>query len=205
MIGSGRQVTQANLFHEPPIPGLRQCENFITASEQQAILKQLDALDLAPFRFHGWVGKRKTHSFGWRYDFDNSSFTEAEPFPDWLIPLRVRAAEFARIDVDRIVHAMIARYDPGAGIGWHRDRPVFEEVVGVSLGVAATMRFRQRTGASFRRAKLELPPCSAYLLSGEVRHEWEHSIVPGEDLRFSITFRTLSDLGRRKGTLSPPP
>lgn len=185
------------LFDEPLIAGLLHCEKFIAADEEQAILRHLHAHDLAPFRFHGWVGKRKTHSFGWRYDFDNASFTEADPLPDWLIPLRARAARLARIDADRIVHAMIARYDPGAGIGWHRDRPVFEDVVGVSLGSAATMRFRQRTDSGFRRAKLDLAPRSAYLLSGEVRHEWEHSIAPGQDLRFSITFRTLSSLGRR--------
>ena len=92
---------------------------------------------------------------------------------------------------------LFARYDPGAGIGWHRDRDVFEQVVGVSLNSSATLRFRQRAGSGFRRAKLEVEPRSAYLLSGESRWDWEHSIVPGERLRFSITFRTMSDKGRR--------
>jgi alkylated DNA repair dioxygenase AlkB len=91
-----------------------------------------------------------------------------------------------------------ARYDPGAGIGWHKDRSVFDRVVGVSLGSPATLRFRQRAGSGFRRFSLPVEPRSAYLLSGEARHDWEHRIVPGEELRFSITFRTLSDLGRRK-------
>ena len=94
-------------------------------------------------------------------------------------------------------HVLLARYDPGAGIGWHRDRPQFEDVVGISLGAPAIMRFRQRTDSGFRRAHVPLEPRSAYLLSGEVRHDWEHSIAPGKALRFSITFRTLSAKGRR--------
>jgi DNA oxidative demethylase len=92
----------------------------------------------------------------------------------------------------------VARYDPGAGIGWHQDRSVFDRVVGVSLNSPANLRFRQRTDVGFRRFSLAVEPRSAYLLSGEARHEWEHSIVPGEALRFSITFRTMSYLGRRK-------
>jgi alkylated DNA repair dioxygenase AlkB len=92
---------------------------------------------------------------------------------------------------------LLARYDPGAGIGWHRDRPQFEQVVGISLAAPATMRFRQRTAGGFRRATVNLEPGSAYLLSGEVRWDWEHSISPGDSLRFSITFRSLSDKGRR--------
>ena len=91
---------------------------------------------------------------------------------------------------------LLARYDPGAGIGWHRDRPQFEDVVGISLGSAAVMRFRQRSPDGFRRAKVHLEPRSAYLLSGEVRHEWEHSIAPSDRLRFSITFRSLSEKGK---------
>ena len=92
---------------------------------------------------------------------------------------------------------LLARYDPGAGIGWHRDRDVFEEVVGFSLRTSATLRFRQRIASGFRRANLEVAPRSAYLLSGEARHNWEHSIAPGDALRFSITFRALSAKGRR--------
>ena len=95
------------------------------------------------------------------------------------------------------MHALLARYDPGAGIGWHKDRDVFEQVVGVSLNTPATLRFRQRTATGFRRTELAVEPRSAYLLSGEARWDWEHRITPGDQLRFSITFRALSDKGRR--------
>lgn len=191
-------MSQAALFAEPLIVGLDYREDFISPDEHSALMQRLEAMELDPFRFHGWLGKRRTQSFGWRYDFDDASFQPTEPIPDWLIPLRDRAAAFAGVAPDEIAHVLIARYDPGAGIGWHRDRPQFERVVGVSLAGTAVLRFRQRTASGFRRVSLPVEPRSAYLLSGEARRQWEHSIAPGEALRFSITFRSLSDLGRRQ-------
>jgi alkylated DNA repair dioxygenase AlkB len=190
-------VSQAGLFVEPLIGGLEYRDQFISAAEHEDLVTHLNYTDVTPFRFHGWIGKRKTKTFGWRYDFDDASFTPAEPIPNWLLPLRDKAAVLAGVDADEFAHVLLARYDPGAGIGWHRDRPQFEQVVGISLGAPATMRFRQRTDDGFRRARLHLEPRSAYLLSGESRWEWEHSISPGDQLRFSITFRTLSEKGRR--------
>ena len=187
-----------DLFAEPLISGLTYTEDFVNAAEEAALIDQVQALGLSPFRFHGWQGKRLTCSFGWRYDFEDASFTMTEPIPEWLHPLRQRAATLAEIPADDFAHALVVRYDSGAGIGWHRDRPVFDKVVGVSLGAPAVLRFRQRASAGFRRANVPLERRSAYLLSGEVRREWEHSIAPGEALRFSITFRSLSDLGRAK-------
>ena len=185
------------LFEAPLIAGLDYRPGFIGEAEEQALIDQLAAQELTPFRFQGWLGNRKTQSFGWRYDFDDASFTRTEPIPEWLALLRAAAASFAGVAPDDFVHVLLARYDPGAGIGWHKDRDVFEHVVGVSLGTPAVLRFRQRTTSGFRRASLEVAPRSAYLLSGEARWEWEHRITPGDQLRFSITVRTLSAKGRR--------
>ena len=190
------------LFEAPLIDGLRYAEAVISEAEEQVLLDRLGQLDLAPFKFHGWLGNRKTQSFGWRYDFEDASFTPADPLPDWLVPLRRRAASFAGFVPADFVHVLLARYDPGAGIGWHRDREVFEQVVGISLGTPAVLRFRQRRETGFSRASLQVAPRSAYLLSGEARHDWEHSIAPGKSLRFSITFRTLSERGRAKAQRS---
>ena len=186
-----------SLFADPVIPGLQLRENFVSEKEEVELVARLEALGLSPFRFQGWTGKRLTRSFGWRYDFEDASFIEAEPIPDWLHPLRERAASLAGLGADDLPHALIIRYDPGAGIGWHRDRPQFEKVVGISLAAPTVMRFRQRAASGFRRAKVELAPRSAYVLSGEVRSDWEHSIAAHAALRFSITFRTLSEKGRR--------
>lgn len=190
------------LFDAPLISGLKYKEALISSDEEQQLLGHLLTLELAPFRFHGFVGKRRTQSFGWRYDFEDASFTRTQPLPEWLEPLRSKAATFAGLQPDEIVHALIARYDAGAGIGWHRDRDLFENVVGISLASPAVLRFRQRTPTGFRRANVELMPRSAYWLSGEIRWDWEHSISGGDKLRFSITLRTLSDKGRRIVTAS---
>lgn len=185
------------LFDQPLIAGLNYEAELIGESDERELIERLQELDLAPFRFHGWLGNRKTRSFGWRYDFDDASFSRTSPIPDWLQPLREKASRFASIGSDEFVHVLLARYDPGAGIGWHRDRDLFDKVVGISLNTEATLRLRKRTSGGFTRASLEVEPRSAYLLSGEARWDWEHRIIPGEQLRFSITFRTLSDRGRR--------
>ena len=166
---------------------------FITPTEEQALIANLDAADLSPFRFQGWTGKRLTASFGWSYDFDNGKFGPTDAIPDWLLPVRDKAAAFAGLTPDDLVQALLIRYDLGAGIGWHRDRPVFEHVVGISLGSPAPMRFRRRVSGGFERMTVQLPPRSIYHLIGDVRHAWEHSLVEVAERRWSITFRSLAD------------
>jgi DNA oxidative demethylase len=189
-------AAQPNLFGEPRLAGLSQALGFVTPPEEQMLIASVDASALSPFRFHGWLGKRLTASYGWRYDFEDASFGPAEAIPEWLLPVRARAARFAGLQPDEFAQALLIRYDPGAGIGWHRDRPVFEHVVGISLGGPATMRFRRRRPGGFDRASAVLSPRSIYHLTGEARHEWEHSIAAMAVTRWSITFRSLSQKGR---------
>jgi alkylated DNA repair protein (DNA oxidative demethylase) len=191
-------AAQPDLFGEAGLPGLSQAGAFVTPGEEQMLIASIDAVELFPFRFHGWLGKRLTASYGWRYDFDDASFSPAEAIPDWLLPLRAQAARFAGLQPDELVQALLIRYDPGAGIGWHRDRPVFEHVLGISLGAPATMRFRRRRRGGYDRMSALLAPRSIYHLAGEARHEWEHSIAAMEVTRWSITFRSLSEKGRRR-------
>jgi DNA oxidative demethylase len=187
---------QPYLFAEPLLAGLAYCEAVIGEEEARSLLAVLAGVAVTPFRFQGWTGKRLTASFGWRYDFEDASFSETAPLPAWLEPVRDAVARFAGLSPDALVQAMVTRYDPGAGIGWHRDRPLFEQVVGVSLGAPAVLRLRRRTAGGFERHALPLAPRSAYHLAGEARHGWEHSIAPIAATRWSITFRSLSDKGR---------
>jgi alkylated DNA repair dioxygenase AlkB len=186
----------ADLFDAPLIPGLVIREEFVSPAEEGELIPRIEEVELTPFQFRGYEGKRLTHSFGWRYDFGDQRFHQTEPIPGWLLPLRDRAAAFAGLQPEELSHALLIRYDPGAGIGWHKDRPVFEHVVGISLASPTLMTFRQRDGARFRRIKAPLPARSAYHLAGEVRHAWEHGITSHDALRFSITFRSLSERGR---------
>ncbi len=183
--------TQTSLFDAMP-PGLRVQHEFITEPEEAALIGKFETLPFTPFAFQGWFGRRETVSFGWRYDFNDSRLHEAPPMPDFLLPLRERAAALAALAPESLEQALIIRYDPGAGIGWHRDRPIYHRVVGISLASACVLRFRRREGAKFRRFSLDAERRSAYLLSGEIRHEWEHSIAPVGERRYSVTFRSRS-------------
>jgi len=185
-------MPQSDLFGQCGPAGLSLAEDMLSPGEEQALIAAIDAEPLLPFRFHGWLGKRLTKSFGWNYDFETSRFAPSAQIPGWLLPLRDAASRVARLDPGDLVQAMLIRYDVGAGIGWHRDRPVFGHVIGVSLGAPATMRFRRRKVGSFERASASLPPRSIYHLTGEARHDWEHSIAPMEVTRWSVTFRSLS-------------
>jgi alkylated DNA repair protein (DNA oxidative demethylase) len=187
-------MPQLSLFENsaPAVPaGLVYAPDFIDPAEEAALAVHIAALPFKPFEFHGFTGNRRTVSFGLHYAFDGSGLREAEPIPDWLRPLRVRAAALAKLDAEAFVHALVIEYASGAGIGWHRDRPVFGDVVGISLLAPAPLRFRRKAGAKWERFTLTAEPRSAYLLRGEARHEWEHSIPPLETLRYSVTLRTL--------------
>jgi alkylated DNA repair protein (DNA oxidative demethylase) len=171
--------------------GLSVAPDFLSPEEEAALAGQLDALPFKPFEFHGFLGKRQTVSFGWSYRFDGSGLGEAAPIPSWLHPVRARAAAFAGLAPDALEHALLVKYEPGAGLGWHRDRPVFGDVIGISLLSPAPLRFRRKIGAKWQRFTLPAEPRSIYLLRGPSRTEWEHSLAPVETLRYSITFRTL--------------
>lgn len=182
-----------DLFGTAVLPGLRSADAIVTPDEERALTAHIDAEHLRPFKFQQWTGKRLTHSYGWTYDFETGRFATAEPIPEWLAPLKNRAAAFADLDPSALVQALLIRYYPGAGIGWHKDRPVFEHVIGISLGAPATMRFRRRVETKFERISVPLVPRGIYHLSGEARHGWEHSIAEAIEPRWSVTFRSLSE------------
>jgi len=186
---------QLNLFDNPAsdLPeGLILGGGQVTPREEAALIARIDGAGLAPFRFHGWLGKRLTASFGHGYDFGQGRLVEAPPMPRWLLSLRQRLALWAGLDPASFVQALVIRYDPGAGIGWHRDRPQFDHVIGLSLGHATPLRLRRRLpDGKFERRMVPLEPRSAYSLTGPARWEWQHAILPVAEPRWSVTFRSL--------------
>jgi alkylated DNA repair dioxygenase AlkB len=187
--------SQTDLFGSgPAMPeGFRYRSEFVTAEEERELVCNLATLPFKAFEFHGFLGKRRVVSYGWRYVFDGSGLEQAEPMPAFLLPLRAQAAAFAGMEAAALEHVLLTEYEPGATIGWHRDRSVFEDVIGLSLLYPAKLRFRRRQGPKWERAAIEVAPRSAYLLTGPARAEWEHSIPAVESLRYSITFRTLRE------------
>lgn len=173
--------------------GLEYFPDFISQVEEKALLAHIARLPLAPFQFGQYEGKRRVIYFGSRYDFTHQKLARADPVPDWLSRTVSRSEVQAGLSSGSIAHALITEYQPGAGIGWHRDKKNFEFVLGVSLGAACPFRFRKRSGAKWQRFTIILEPRSLYVMSGEVRHEWEHSIAPVASQRFSITLRTMAE------------
>jgi alkylated DNA repair dioxygenase AlkB len=179
----------------PPPEGFHYAPDVITPDEERALLEHVRRLPLKEFEFHGYVGKRRVLSYGWHYDFGERKLSQAEEIPPFLLPARDRAAAFAGLAPDDLPHALVTEYGPGAAIGWHRDKGVFGDVIGISLLSACVFRLRRKAGTAWERYSLTAEPRSAYLLRGPSRTEWEHSIPAVDALRYSITFRTLRPRG----------
>ncbi|AEG55481.1 alpha-ketoglutarate-dependent dioxygenase AlkB [Sinorhizobium meliloti] len=185
---------QGDLFGNPPgnLPeGFRYQAGIVPRKLQEALLEALPELPFKPFDFHGYEGKRRVVSFGWKYDFDTETVRRTDAIPPLLLPLRQLAADFAGLPAEGLQQALVTEYDVGAPIGWHRDKAVFGDVVGVSLLTSCTFRLRRKRAGRWERTSVILEPGSGYLLSGAARSEWEHSIPPVERLRYSVTFREL--------------
>jgi alkylated DNA repair dioxygenase AlkB len=174
-----------------PPQGFRYEADVLPADEERALVERIRGLPLKEFEFHGYVGKRRVLSFGWHYDFGERTLNRTEEIPDFLIPARERAAAFAGVAPDELPHALVTEYGPGAAIGWHRDKGVFGDVIGISLLSPCVFRLRRKVETKWERYSLTAEPRSAYLLRGPSRTEWEHSIPAVDELRYSITFRSL--------------
>jgi alkylated DNA repair dioxygenase AlkB len=189
---------QAELFAEPQrlgIPGLRYQTNFLTAAEELALLDIIRRLELREAQYRQWRAHRRTISFGGKYDFTANKLLPAEPIPPFLFALRARVAAWSGVDASQLNHALIAEYRAGTQLGWHRDVPNFESVVGISLAGAARLRFRPyppRIGQRKAAFAIELAPRSIYSMQDSARWDWQHALSPTKTLRYSITMRTLA-------------
>ena len=192
-------LMQAELF-SPTIPdGFVYRPEFISSTEERELVAAIQQLPFEEIRMRGVIAKRRTVQFGRHYGFESFTLTDAPPIPAFLLPLRERVGQFAGCDAAAFEEALVTEYRPGAQIGWHRDAPPFNLVVGVSLLGDCTMQFRawpvmKSAEATRKRGKplaQLLAARSAYILRGAVRTQWQHHIPPAKVLRYSITFRTL--------------
>jgi alkylated DNA repair dioxygenase AlkB len=193
-------MSQPDLFEGPAVfpAGFRYAERLVTVREEQELVREIEGLPFKEFEFHGFFGKRRVVPYGWRYDFNQGGLQKTEDMPDFLLAIRERAADFAALPAAGLRQVLLTEYHPGAASGWHKDRSVFGEVVGVSLLSPCTFRLRRKAGERWERMSLELRPRSAYLLQGPVRTNWEHSIPAVDRLRYSITFRNIVERARRQ-------
>ena len=178
-------------FFDNELEGFRYGPELISPGDEDGLVVRVRELPFKEFEFHGYLGKRRVVSFGWHYDFSGGGLRKAEDIPEFLLPLRASAASFAGVEAEAFQHVLVTEYTPGAGIGWHRDKSVFGEVVGISLLAPCVLRFRKKVDGKWDRVNVRAERRSAYHLSGPARSVWQHSILRVDSLRYSITFRNL--------------
>jgi alkylated DNA repair dioxygenase AlkB len=174
------------------VEGLRYVEDLISADEERELVAFIEMLDFRAVVMHGQAAKRTVRHFGLDYDYEQRGLVETDPLPEPLEVLRDRCAALIEREPEDLVQILVSRYPEGAGIGWHRDAPMFgSRIAGVSLAAPCRMRFQRTVGGTREVAEIELAPRSAYVLSGKARWSWQHSIPATKALRYSVTFRTL--------------
>jgi alkylated DNA repair dioxygenase AlkB len=171
--------------------GLRSVREFVSAETERELISHISQLPLRPFQFGAFEGNRRVKSFGFRYDYSAQRLLQSEPIPEWLHDVGRAVEGFGQLPDGSIRQVLCTEYDVGVGIGWHRDKPHFDKVFGLSLGSACKLRFRRSKGDKWDRFTLQAEPRSLYLMDGEARREWEHSIPGVEQPRYSLTFRTM--------------
>jgi DNA oxidative demethylase len=178
------------------LPGLRLAYDVITPEEETALIDLVERCNpqTYPGDEHGGL---RAISFGWKYDLDSAAFSPCDPAPEGFARIRNIAARFAGFAPENFVQCLLNCYKQGTEIPWHCDKPIWEDVVGVSLGSQAIMQFRKPVDGGYHYGNAVLPPRSIYLLSGEIRELFDHSIPPVAATRWSITFRTFSGAGRQ--------
>jgi alkylated DNA repair dioxygenase AlkB len=173
------------------IDGFEYRADFMNGADEAALLDVIRGLEFHEVKMRGVVAKRRAIHYGVKYSFETFKASEGPPIPEFLLPLRIQAADFAALPPKQLAETLITEYSPGSAIGWHRDAPPFGDVVGISLLSGCRLRFRRGKVRAWETREFRLEPRSAYVLRGPARKEWEHSIPPVKQLRYSITFRTL--------------
>ncbi len=189
-------LAQFNMFATPESQPVGLCyePEFVTAEEEANLVARVREIDVRPFQFGVYEGKRRVAWFGWQYDYSDRKLKPAEPIPAWLMPLAARVEASDGLVNGSIKQVLVTEYEAGAGIGWHRDKPHFDRIYGVSLLASCRFRFRRKAGNRWERYSFDAQPHSIYRMTGPSRSEWEHSIPEVAALRYSVTFRTMSVL-----------
>jgi alkylated DNA repair dioxygenase AlkB len=171
--------------------GFRYIHDVLSIAEEKSLVERFKKLPLKPFEFHGYLANRRIYSFGHNYVFAGQEPRDDASIPDYLQPLTHIASRISGQPAEAFEQAMVTEYAPGAGIGWHRDRPSYEDIVSVSFLAPCMLRLRRKAGKGWERQSVPVAPRSVYLLHGAVREEWQHSIAPMDVLRYSVTLRTF--------------
>lgn len=185
-------IGMSDLFGKPELPeGFHYSPDVLLPAQEKRFAERFERLPLKPFEFRGYEGNRRIFTFGHRYAFAGQDPREDASIPDYFQPIIDIASQISGRPTEAFEQIMVTEYAPGAGIGWHRDRPTYEDIVAVSFLAPCTLRLRQKVGENWERRFAQIEPRSAYLLRGAARNDWQHSIAPMDVLRYSVTLRTF--------------
>jgi DNA oxidative demethylase len=196
------KTEQLELFPTHILPeGFVYRPHFITPAQEQELVEHIRQIEFGEVKMHGVIARRHTKHYGLSYEYSSRQVQPGELMPDFILTLREQLRTLTDIAPDKFVEVLISEYPTGAGIGWHRDAPIFEVIAGVSLLSECRIRFRPQPTPPgpadpippkpFKPLVQLVEPRSAYLLQGASRWRWQHNIPTTEQLRYSITFRTL--------------
>jgi DNA oxidative demethylase len=171
--------------------GLIYAEDFLGNAAEDALLAYVASLKYERVMMRGNIARRTVHHFGLRYDYGSKVLKEAEPIPPEFAPLINRAEDFSGLTSGSVVEALVNRYPPGAGVGWHSDAPMYRTIIGISLGSPCKIQFKTKEANEARVFEQPLSPRSIYVLRDQVRDEWQHRIPSTNGERYSLTFRSL--------------
>lgn len=174
--------------------GFQYFPDFITIREEEQLIRLISATELHSFQFQGYEARRKVASFGYDWNFESRTLTKGTEIPQAVIPLLDKVSRELSLQTEEFAEVLFTEYPPGSVINWHRDAPPFNLIAGLSLSSDCIFRMRpfekERRG---RKSVLSLPVKrrSLYVIKGPARSEWEHSISPVANTRYSVTLRTL--------------
>jgi alkylated DNA repair dioxygenase AlkB len=197
------------LFPVEPVwpPGFIYERNFITREEEQELLRSIrEEVTVRNSQYHEYTARRKSAHFGLKWNYGTEVLEDVPPAPEFLQQLAAKVARRFSLPVEHFPHVLVIEYPPGAPMGWHRDAPPFAVIYGISLG--STCQFGLRPNAEALRTKentlkFDVEPRSLYMMSGQCRSQWQHSVWPVKDTRYSITLRTMGRQSSVAGCESP--
>jgi alkylated DNA repair dioxygenase AlkB len=180
---------------EPSFPaGFSYHDNFLNEAEEQELIRYVEALELHTFQFRGYEAKRNVASFGYDYSFEKNALKKGKEIPGFFSPLISKVQQKLSDTTLSFAELLVTQYPPGSVINWHRDAFPFELIAGISLASDCIFRLRPHDKLKQNRRSLLSFPVkrrSLYIMEKDVRHNWQHSIAPVGNVRYSITLRTL--------------
>lgn len=180
---------------EPVFPeGFVYTADFLTTDEEMELYKEISKIELHEFIFQGFKANRKVVSFGYDYSFDKRILTKGKDIPAAFDFLIEKVSRQIAVEADQFAELLVIEYPPGAVMNWHRDAEPFGLIAGISLIEDCTFRLRPHDKAKQTRASVISFPVrrrSLYVMKGPARTDWQHSVTPVKQTRYSITLRTL--------------